>query len=109
MYIKNNSSEPVVASCFFPSLGKGENKLIHPGTSVQVLGPPIAKIEGRICYAVETGEITCHDNTNNQDRFFIAKGHPSIIDKIKVRIIIRHHLDAENCPDKQCLWNGDQQ
>lgn len=108
MQIKNGTSFPVIASCSFVSLGEGEKRLIQPGVSAQVLGPPIAKIEGRICYAVETGEITSHDNPNNQDRFFVAKGHPSIIDKIKVRIIIRHHLDVESCPNKQSLWNGDE-
>lgn len=109
MQVKNNASFPVIAICSVSSCGEGENRLIQPGASAQVLGPPIAnKIEGRICYFVATGVIICHDNPDNHNGFHVAKGHPLHIGKEDARITILHHLDMENYTAKQPLCDGGQ-
>lgn len=108
MQVKNDTSFPVIAICSFSSFGEGENRLIEPNASAQVLGPPIAKIEGRICYSVATGAIACHDNPDNHNGFLVTKAHPLRIKKGDACISILHHSDMENHITTQPLCDGDQ-
>lgn len=107
MQVKNNTSFPIIAVCSFASLGEGAKKLIKPNSSNQVLGPPIAKIEGRICYAVVTGIITCHSNHENRNGFYVAEGHPLHINRGDACVSILHHADIKNYATKS-LCDDDQ-
>lgn len=108
MQVKNDTLSPVIAVCSFSSFGEGEHGLIQPNASKQILGPPISKIEGRVCYAVITGVIICHDNPDNTNGFRVTKGYPLHIKKGNSHITIMHHLDVEEYVAKQPLCDGDQ-
>jgi hypothetical protein len=107
MQVKNDSPSPVIAVCSFSSFGEGKYELIRPSASKQILGPPISKIEGRVCYAVITGVIICHDNPDNTNGF-VTKGYPLHIKKGNSHITIMHHLDVEEYANKQSLCDVDQ-
>lgn len=108
MQVKNNAPFPIVAVCSFSSFGEGEHELIQPNESKQVLGPPISKIEGRVCYSVVTGEIVCHNNPDNHGCYRITEGHPLRIKRGDACIIILHHSDKAHHAAKQFPCDGDQ-
>lgn len=108
MQIKNETSFPIIAVCSFSSFGEGEQRLVPPNESRQVLGPPVSKIEGRICYSVMTGAIICHDNPDNYDSFHISKGYPLHINKGDICMAVLHHSDMENNATRSHLCDGDQ-
>ena len=94
MKVTNNASFPVIAFGIVIKIGYGDDVMIPPGKSADISGPYVGKMGGGSCHIHMEGELTCHENPDDDNGFQIAKGEPIClqIDDGK-KINIRHFED----------------
>lgn len=92
MHIKNNTTVTLVAYGWQEGHRLGDDVVILPGTSSQILGPSLGFQDGREFYVSLLGNIICND-TDPSSGFYIQKGLPVFFSQQDRGCTIRHIED----------------
>lgn len=93
MKVTNNASFPVIAFGIHMEIGYGDDVIIQPGESAEVSGPRIGEMGKCSCYIHLDGELVCHEASDDDNSFQIARGMPIFLQLENKGITIRHHED----------------
>jgi len=75
MQITNNTSFKIVAFGWHEQYGAGDKVEIEPGENSEVNGPYIGEMGGGRCHLALEGEISVHEEPDNDNGFHVSKGN----------------------------------
>lgn len=101
MQVTNSAAFPVIAFTWHTQVGYGEDVLIQPGQSVDISGPFVGELEGRDCFIAAFGSIICHEEADEENRFFIASDCQINLQSGNIGVTVRHY--SEN---RKIEWPG---
>jgi len=93
MNIVNKATFPIIAVCWHKKYGYGDEEDIEPGQSSNVVGPYIGEMGGGSCRLVMPGEITCHEESDDEFGFHVSEGDQLNLGNGESGITVRHHLN----------------
>jgi len=94
MLVTNKTSFPIIAFGWDTEIGYGEDTEISPNESENISGPYVGEMGGGSCHIHIEGEISCHENPDDENGFRIEQGNPLSLQSGTRGITVRHHLDA---------------
>ncbi|PLX26977.1 hypothetical protein C0583_05300 [Candidatus Parcubacteria bacterium] len=93
MLIINNASFPVIAMCWHKQYGYGDQEIIEPNESENISGPFLGEMDGGECRLAMPGEISCHEDEDNENGFHVSKGSQLNLGNGDFGVIIWHYED----------------
>lgn len=105
MKVHNRCSYPLIAFGWHATKGYALDVTIPIGATADVNGPYLGEMGGGSCYVALLGEITCHDDPDNEKGFHVGLGEPLSLDEGGDRgVTVRHHTDPVE--DQVAKWRA---
>lgn len=93
MDITNKTSFPVIAFGWHIERGYGNDVTIEPGETKLVSGPYVGDMEDEPCFIHIAGEITCHEDPDNDSGFHVSADNQLNLSADKTGFCVRHHSE----------------
>lgn len=93
MKVTNNTSASLIAFGWHLVLGYGEDLLINPGETKEVLGPFLGETDDLKCYVALPGDIVCQEKVDDMHGFQVGVGQQLNLKNGGVGVTVRHYSE----------------